>query len=39
MALISVPLAVFFPAYAICFFAPRYLPLWALLRPPPETPG
>lgn len=44
MALISVPLAVFFPAYAIYFFAPRYLPLGALLRPPaapvaPETPG
>jgi hypothetical protein len=45
MALISVPVAVFFPAYAIYFFAPRYLPLGALLWPPPaaalprETPG
>jgi hypothetical protein len=45
MALLSVPVAVFFPAYAIYFFALRYLPLGALLWPPaaapaaPETPG
>jgi hypothetical protein len=32
-ALISVPVAVFFPAYAIYFFAPRYPPLAALLWP------
>jgi len=38
MALISVPVAVFFPAYAIYFFAPRYLPLRALLWPPPAAP-
>jgi len=41
MALISVPVAVFFPAYAIYFFAPRYPPLAALLWPPaavPDTP-
>ncbi len=37
MALISVPLAVFFPAYAIYFFAPRYPPLAALLWPPPPA--
>jgi hypothetical protein len=30
---ISVPTIVFFPAYAIYFFAPRYAPLAALLRP------
>ena len=41
MALISVPVTVFFPAYAIYFFAPRYPPLAALLWPPaavPDTP-
>jgi hypothetical protein len=37
MALISVPVTVFFPAYAIYFFAPRYLPLGALLWPPPTV--
>jgi hypothetical protein len=37
MALISVPLVVFFPAYAIYFFAPRYLPLGALLWPQPSA--
>jgi hypothetical protein len=35
MALISVPTIVFFPAYSIYFFASRYPPLDALLRPPP----
>ena len=35
MALISVPAIVFFPAYSIYFFASRYLPLDALLHPPP----
>ncbi len=45
IALISVPVTVFFPAYAIYFFAPRYLPLEALLWPAPaaaaspEAPG
>jgi hypothetical protein len=39
MALISVPVTVFFPAYAIYFFAPRYLPLGALLWPPPAAPA
>jgi hypothetical protein len=37
-ALISVPVVVFFPAYAIYFFAPRYPPLAALLWPPPAVP-
>ena len=37
MALISVPVVVFFPAYAIYFFAPRYPALAALLWPPPTT--
>ena len=37
MALISVPMVVFFPAYAICFFAPRYPALAALLCPAPAT--
>jgi len=39
MTLISVPVAAFFPSYAIYFFAPRYLPQWALWWPPPEAPG
>jgi hypothetical protein len=39
MALISVPLVVFFPAYAIYFFAPRYPALAAVLWPPPATPA
>ena len=34
-ALISVPIIVFFPAYSIYFFAPRYAQLAALLWPPP----
>lgn len=33
--LISVPIVVFFPAYSIYFFAPRFPPLAALLWPPP----
>lgn len=33
MSLISVPAIVFFPAYSIYFFASRYPPLDALLRP------
>jgi hypothetical protein len=37
-ALISVPVTVFFPAYAIYFFAPRYPPLAALLWPPAQVP-
>jgi len=35
IALISVPAIVYFPAYSIYFFASRYPPLDALLRPPP----
>lgn len=35
IALISVPLAVFFPAYGIHFFASRYPALDAWLNPPP----
>lgn len=38
MALISVPAIVFFPAYSIYFFAPRYPPLAAVLWPQPATP-
>jgi hypothetical protein len=38
-AVISVPVVVFFPAYAIYFFAPRYPPLAALLRPPSAPAG
>jgi hypothetical protein len=34
VSLISVPAIVFFPAYSIYFFASRYPPLNALLRPP-----
>jgi hypothetical protein len=37
MSLISVPAIVFFPAYSIYFFASRYPPLDALLRPPPPA--
>jgi hypothetical protein len=33
ISFISVPTIVFFPAYSIYFFAPRYAPLAALLRP------
>jgi hypothetical protein len=37
-ALIAVPVIVFFPAYSIYFFAPRYAPLASLLSPePPAT--
>jgi len=40
MALISVPVTVFFPAYAIYFFAPRYPPLAARLwREAPAAAG
>jgi hypothetical protein len=39
MALISVPAIVFFPAYAIYFFAPRYRALSLVLYPPPAPPG
>jgi hypothetical protein len=35
VALISVPVTVFFPAYSIYFFAPRYRPLSLVLYPPP----
>jgi len=37
IALISVPVIVFFPAYAIYFFAARYRPLSLALYPPPTT--
>ena len=37
-ALIAVPVVVFFPAYSIYFFAPRYPPLASLLRPEPAEP-
>jgi hypothetical protein len=37
MALISVPAIVFFPAYSIYFFAPRYRPLSVVLYPPPAA--
>jgi hypothetical protein len=35
VSLISVPVIVFFPAYSIYFFAPRYRPLSLRLYPPP----
>jgi hypothetical protein len=38
LSLISVPVIVFFPAYAIYFFAPRYPPLAALLWPQSSIP-
>ena len=38
-ALIAVPVIVFFPAYSIYFFAPRYAPLASLLRPEPSAPA
>jgi hypothetical protein len=38
LALISVPVIVFFPAYAIHFFASRYRPLDAVLHPAPQAP-
>lgn len=34
VAMISVPVIVFFPAYSIYFFAPRYRPLSLVLYPP-----
>ena len=37
-ALIAVPVIVFFPAYSIYFFAPRYSPLASLLWPEPAAP-
>ena len=37
MALIAVPVIVFFPAYAIYFFAARYRPLSAALYPPAQA--
>jgi hypothetical protein len=39
IALVSVPVIVFFPAYSIYFFAPRYRPLSLLLYPPPPAMG
>ncbi len=36
-ALISVPVVVFFPAYSMYFFAPRYPPLASLLWPQPPA--
>ena len=41
IALISVPVVVFFVAYSIYFFAQRYPPLASLLwpQPPPVAPG
>lgn len=38
-ALMCVPIVVFFPAYAVYFFAPRYSPLASRLWPPPPAPG
>ncbi|HEV2470142.1 MAG TPA: hypothetical protein VGS78_13205 [Candidatus Sulfotelmatobacter sp.] len=38
IALVSVPAIVFFPAYSIYFFAPRYRPLSVALYPPPNAP-
>jgi len=35
LAMIAVPVIVFFPAYSIYFFAPRYRPLSLVLYPPP----
>jgi hypothetical protein len=37
VALISVPVVVFFPAYSIYFFAARYRPLSLVLYPPPPV--
>jgi hypothetical protein len=37
IALISVPAIVFFPAYSIYYFAPRYRPLSLALYPPPPN--
>jgi len=38
LAMISVPVIVFFPAYSIYFFAPRYRALSLVLYPPPPPP-
>ncbi len=38
LALVAVPAIVFFPAYAIYFFAARYRPLSLVLYPPPQAP-
>ena len=38
VSLIAVPAIVFFPAYAIYFFAARYRPLSLVLYPPPPSP-
>ncbi len=38
-SLIAVPAIVFFPAYAIYFFAARYRPLSLVLYPPPQPPS
>jgi hypothetical protein len=38
ISLISVPVIVFFPAYAMYFFAPRYWQLSLALYPPPAPP-
>ena len=38
-AMIAVPVIVFFPAYSIYFFAPRYSPLASLLSPGPAAPA
>jgi hypothetical protein len=35
---VCVPVAVFFPAYAMYFFAERYPALYAVLYPPSPTP-
>jgi len=39
MALIAVPVIVFFPAYSIYFFAARYPALSVVLYPPPPAPA
>jgi hypothetical protein len=39
ISLISVPVIVFFPAYAMYFFAARYRPLSLALYPPPPNSG
>jgi hypothetical protein len=39
LALISVPVIVFFPAYSIYFFAQRYPPLASLLWPQSPAPA
>lgn len=38
MSLVAVPAIVFFPAYSIYFFAPRYRALSVVLYPPPPAP-